>query len=90
MVDDTIDIHDADGLKHELEASKAFGFIAKAAIHPSQVAPINAALTPTGYEVAYAKRVLSENEGGVGVVDGQMVDEAIARKARRVLAAAGA
>ena len=84
------DVHDADGLKREIDASKAFGFTAKAAIHPGQVGPINAALTPTGDEVAKAKRILSANVGGVGVVDGQMVDEAVARKARRILAAAGA
>ena len=36
------------------------------------------------------KRGLSANEGGVGVVDGEMVDEAVARKARRILAAAPA
>ena len=84
------DIHDADGLKQEMNAAKAFGFAAKAAIHPNQVGPINGALTPTGEEVAKAKRILSTNEGGVGVVDGEMVDEAVARKARRILAAAPA
>ena len=36
-----------------------------------------------------ARAVLAENGKGVGVVDGQMVDEAIARQARRTLAAAG-
>ena len=84
------DIHDADGLKAEMDTTTAFGFVAKAAIHPAQVATINAALTPTDEEVDKAKRVLSANEGGVGVVDGEMVDEAVARKARRVLAAAPA
>lgn len=84
------DIHDADGLKREVDASKAFGFTSKAAIHPGQVATINAALTPTGDDVTKAKRILDANQGGVGVVDGQMVDEAVARKARRIVAAAGA
>ena len=73
-----------------MDAAKAFGFAAKAAIHPAQVGPINGALTPTDEEVAKAKRILSANEGGVGVVDGEMVDEAVARKARRILAAAPA
>ncbi len=82
------DVHDADGLKTDMDRAKAFGFAAKAAIHPTQVGPINAALTPTDDEIAKAKKILSTNEGGVGVVDGQMVDEAVARKARRVLAAA--
>ena len=81
------DIHDADGLQREVDASKAFGFVAKGAIHPAQVPAINTALTPTDEQVAKARRILSANEGGVGVVDGQMVDEAVARKARRILAA---
>lgn len=81
------DVHDGDGLTREMGLSKSFGFISKAAIHPDQVATINAALTPTDEEVAQAERVLSANQGGVSVVDGRMVDEAVARKARRVLAA---
>ena len=84
------DIHDAEGLGREVDASKAFGFTAKAAIHPSQVGPINTALTPTDAEVDHARKVMSANQGGVGVVDGLMIDEAVARKARRILAAAGA
>ena len=83
------DVHDDDGLKREVDASKAFGFTSKAAIHPGQVAAINTALTPTGEDVAKAKRVLAANQGGVGLVDGQMIDEAVARKARRIVAAAG-
>ena len=82
------DVHDTDGLKTDMDRAKAFGFAAKAAIHPNQVGTINAALTPTDDEVEKAKRILATNEGGVGVVDGQMVDEAVARKARRVLASA--
>jgi (S)-citramalyl-CoA lyase len=39
--------------------------------------------------VAKARAVLTENSKGVGAVDGQMIDEAVARKARRILAAAG-
>ena len=84
------DVHDADGLKREIDASKAFGFTSKAAIHPSQVGPINTALTPTDDELAKAKRILDTNKGGVGVIDGQMIDEAVARKARRIVAAASA
>ena len=73
------DVHDADGMKTDTACAKAFGFVAKAAIHPDQVASINAALTPTDDEVAKAKQILSANQGGVGVVDGQMIDEAVAR-----------
>ena len=83
------DVHDMDGLTRETADAVAFGFPAKAAIHPGQVAPINQALTPTDEAVEHAKAVLAANTKGVGVVDGQMIDEAVARKARRVLAAAG-
>jgi (S)-citramalyl-CoA lyase len=65
-----------------------FGFGAKAAIHPDQVNAINDAFRPSAEAVAQAERILAENARGVGMVDGQMVDEAVARQARAVLAAA--
>ncbi len=83
------DVHDADGLSRETADSIAFGFPAKAAIHPGQVGPINQALTPTDKSIEHAHAVLAANAKGVGVVDGQMIDEAVARKARRILQAAG-
>jgi (S)-citramalyl-CoA lyase len=83
------DVHDMDGLSRETADTVAFGFPAKAAIHPGQVGPINQALTPTDQAVEHAKAVLAANTKGVGVVDGQMIDEAVARKARRTLAAVG-
>jgi len=83
------DLRDAEGLREEVERSVRLGFTAKAAIHPDQVAPINAALTPGPEAVAEARSILEENAKGVGVVNGRMVDEAVARKARRILAAAG-
>lgn len=83
------DVHDADGLSAETKQAAAFGFLAKAAIHPNQVKPVNDVFTPTDDEIKHAKAVLEANKKGVGVVDGQMVDEAVARKAHRILAAAG-
>jgi (S)-citramalyl-CoA lyase len=83
------DLRDEAGLKQEVAAAVALGFAAKAAIHPAQIAAINAALTPSAEAVDKARAILAENAKGVGTVDGQMIDEAIARKARRTLAAAG-
>ena len=83
------DAHDTDGLKRGIARAVAFGFQAKAAIHPGQIAPINAALTPTPEAIEKAHAILAENSKGVGTVGGQMIDEAVARKARRILAAAG-
>ena len=83
------DIHDLEGLSAEVERSIALGFAGKTAIHPDQVKAINDALTPTPGAVAHAKAILAENAEGVGVIDGRMIDEAVARHARRTLAAAG-
>lgn len=83
------DLRDDAGLAEETRRAVRLGFTAKAAIHPRQVETINAALTPSAEAVAEARRILEENAKGVGVVSGRMVDEAVARKARRTLAAAG-
>jgi (S)-citramalyl-CoA lyase len=83
------ELHDEAGLKQEVTAAVALGFSAKAAIHPAQIGPINAALTPSAGAVEKARAVIAVNAKGVGTVDGEMIDEAVARKARRTLAAAG-
>jgi (S)-citramalyl-CoA lyase len=83
------DLHDEGGLKQEITAAMALGFSAKAAIHPTQIDAINSALTPSAQAVERARAILDENANGVGSVDGQMIDEAVARKARRTLATAG-
>ena len=81
-------LHDADRLQADLTFAAANGFEAKAAIHPSHIESINTTFTPSAERVTWAKRVVEAAEKGAGTVDGRMVDEAIAREARRVLAAA--
>ena len=82
------EVGDRAGLRAEAEAARSFGFTGKAAIHPSQIATIQAVFTPDAAAVEHARAVLAANRGGVGTVDGAMIDEAVARKARRTLAAA--
>jgi len=82
-------VRDEAGLKQEVAAAVALGFGAKSAIHPAQIGAINTALTPTAEAVEKARAILAENTKGVGTIDGQMIDEAIARKARRTLVSAG-
>ncbi len=81
------DRDDDAGLRAEARAAAALGFCAKAAIQPRQIAAINSAFAPSDEEVAWAHAVLAVAEGGVGLVDGVMVDAAVARRARRILAA---
>jgi len=83
------DLHDESGLKQEVTAAVALGFPSKAAIHPAQIDAINAALTPSAEAVERARKILAENVKGVGTVEGQMVDEAVARRARHTLVSAG-
>lgn len=82
-------IRDQAGLEQEISRASAFGFWGKAAIHPAQVPAITFGFTPAPETRDWAVRVLAETGKGASVVDGQMIDEAIARRARRILAAAG-
>lgn len=79
------DVRNSAGLQTEVTRARDLGCTAKAAIHPGQVAAINAAFTPTHQQVEWAHAVLKTASSGVGTVDGQMVDAAIARRARRIL-----
>jgi citrate lyase subunit beta / citryl-CoA lyase len=83
---------DLEGLKAEAVDALRDGFSAKAAIHPDQVEPINAAFTPSAADVAWAKRVIAafdESPGaGVASLDGRMLDRPHYRSAQRVLSRA--
>jgi (S)-citramalyl-CoA lyase len=83
------DIADLDGLKRETKAAMDLGFHSKAAIHPKQIPVINEVFVPSAEEIAEARQILAVNQKGVGTVDHQMVDEAVARKARLTLQRAG-
>ena len=86
------DIRDDRGLEQEAIAAARSGFVAKAAIHPSQVDIINRAFLPNADEIAQAKRVVeaftAAGAKGVAVLDGKMLDRPHHRSALRVLAAA--
>jgi citrate lyase subunit beta/citryl-CoA lyase len=86
-------LDDEAGLAASIAEAKARGFTGKWAIHPSQVAPAVTAFTPTAQEVEAARAVLAQLEGsydGALRLDGQMIDEAVAKAARELLARAGA
>ncbi|MFF2027872.1 CoA ester lyase, partial [Streptomyces sp. NPDC058171] len=76
--------------------TSALGFDGKWVIHPAQVESAAAAFTPTDTAVEDARRVIdalaaAEAAGaGAAQLDGQMLDEAVAVAARRVLAQVGA
>ena len=90
---DTVFIHvgRVDSLRRSAELARDFGFQGKLCIHPEQVAPVNEAFSPTGEEVAQARRYLAafreaEARGSASIqVDGYFIDYPIVEKARRVI-----
>jgi citrate lyase subunit beta/citryl-CoA lyase len=83
------DFRDEEGLTAEARAAAAEGFTGKLAIHPAQVAPINAAFTPSPEEIAHANAIIAAFEAapdaGVLAVDGKMVDRPHLIQAQRVI-----
>jgi citrate lyase subunit beta/citryl-CoA lyase len=82
------DFRDTAGLTRAARAAQREGFSGMLAIHPDQVAPINAAFTPSESDVAHAKRVVAAFANGAGVasLDGKMLDQPHLKQARHVLA----
>jgi citrate lyase subunit beta/citryl-CoA lyase len=82
-----VDFRDSEGLARESRAALRAGFTGKIAIHPDQVAIINAAFTPTPEDIAHAKRVIEAFANGAGTValDGKMLDMPHLKQAQRVL-----
>jgi citrate lyase subunit beta/citryl-CoA lyase len=68
---------------------KEWGYFGRACIHPGQVEIVNEIFTPSEQEIERAMDILKrldEAGGGVAVdAQGRMIDEAIARSARRLL-----
>lgn len=90
------DFRDVDGLRDSTRALLALGFRARTAIHPAQLQVINAVFTPSETEIARAGRLVAAFEAaqraGAGVFtdeNGMMVDVAVVRSAREILARAG-
>lgn len=83
------DFRDEKGLTREAAAARREGFTGKLAIHPDQVAVINAAFTPSDDDVAHAREIVAafeaQPDAGVLSVNGKMVDLPHLTQARRVL-----
>ncbi|MBR7977241.1 CoA ester lyase [Burkholderia vietnamiensis] len=81
-------IRDADRFRAEAQMARAFGFIGKSCIHPSQIAIANDVFRPSDDDIAHAVRVAvaarDADANGVGayVVDGRMIDAPFVERAR--------
>ena len=83
---------DLEGLAAYAARARRDGFTGMMAIHPAQVAVINAAFTPSDAEVAHARAVVAAFEAAPGAgalsLDGRMIDRPHLVQAQRILAAA--
>ena len=85
------DFSDTERFTREAVQARSLGFAGKLCIHPSQVTLANESFSPREEEVKRAKELLLAYENAVSqgsasiVFDGQMVDEALAKQARRIL-----
>ncbi|MFB6206419.1 MAG: CoA ester lyase [Haloglomus sp.] len=84
-------IDDEAGLREKAERQKRFGFTGMQVVHPSQVDAVNDVFTPSGDELDYYRDLVAafeaETDGEQGAIrfDGEMVDAAKVKQARRAL-----
>lgn len=84
---------DLDGLAAYAARGSRDGFTGMMAIHPVQIATINAAFTPSAAAIAEARAVVDAFEANPGAgalsLDGRMIDAPHLKQARALLARAG-
>ena len=85
------DFSDSERFMKEAQQAKSLGFTGKLCIHPSQVPLANQSFSSTPEEIQQAIELLKVYDAAVAngtasiVHNGQMVDEALAKQARRIL-----
>jgi (S)-citramalyl-CoA lyase len=86
-----LNLDDPVGLEAEARACARLGFTGKAAIHPNQIAVINAAFTPDEKTIEKARKVCAafeQDNTGLVVVDNELIELPVVRSYYRVLAIA--
>ena len=85
-----VDFRNVESLQADVQRARRQGFSGKLAIHPDQVALINAGFTATPQELQHAQRIVDAfaQAGGAGAVqlDGKMIDKPHLTQALRLLA----
>jgi citrate lyase subunit beta/citryl-CoA lyase len=88
------DFSDIERFAEMARQARRMGFRGALVVHPSQVAPLNAAFSPTESELDWARRVVDGDrqarEAGIGAfqIDGKMVDLPVVRRAEEILSLA--
>ncbi len=86
------DFRDFEGLERTCREARRDGFTGRIAIHPDQIATINACFSPSDAEIAQARAIVAAFEAnpdaGTLGIDGKMYDVPHLKAARRTLASA--
>lgn len=87
----TTDVADPNRTTADTRYARSMGMTAKLCIHPTQVAAVHQALTPTADEINWAQAVVNawDPAAGATTVDGHMVDRPVLVRAQNILATAG-
>lgn len=83
-------VRDIEAFRADSIAGRDLGYDGKICLHPDQVTLAQEIFSPSEAEIAHARAVIAAAGGGVGVLDGAMVDAVHIRMAESVLAKAGA
>jgi citrate lyase subunit beta/citryl-CoA lyase len=82
----TPSLTDMEIVSREARQARELGFRGKLAIHPSQLAPIRAAMKPSEREVVWASAVLkAAGSDGVFKIDGAMIDAPLIARAEQIM-----
>jgi citrate lyase subunit beta/citryl-CoA lyase len=81
------DLADMDGLRQDAALARALGFQGKSLVHPSQIADVNTAFSPSDQDILYARALIADFESaladGHGSISfrGKLVDRPIYERA---------
>ena len=86
------DFRDLNRIRRAAEMARRFGVEGASCVHPSNVAILNAAFSPSSDEIYHAQRIVDaysdakERGNGAISVDGMMIDEPVVNRAKLLLA----
>ena len=86
-----LDLEDPDGMERAAIQARELGFSGKGAVHPRQIAALNAVFTPSAERIARARRIIAGFEAadtGLVVIDGKLIEKPVLREMRRIVAIA--
>ncbi len=90
------EFRDLQRFRDDTDALRRLGFVGRVCIHPAQLAVTHEVFTPSAQQVARARDVVDRFDAALSTgravatdEDGRMIDEAVVRSARRVLATPG-